>query len=42
MKRRLYAIPTILVAAFALYLIGCNSASDEKKNKPVQLLKQRQ
>ena len=33
MKRRLYAIPTILVAAFALYLIGCNSASDEKKEQ---------
>jgi mono/diheme cytochrome c family protein len=31
MRRRLYTISTILVAGFALYLIGCNSASDEKK-----------
>jgi mono/diheme cytochrome c family protein len=31
MRRRLYTISTILVAGFSLYLIGCNSASDEKK-----------
>jgi len=33
MRRRLYAISTILVAGFAFYLIGCNSASDEKKEQ---------
>ena len=33
MRRRLYTISTILVAGFALYLIGCNSASDEKKEE---------
>ena len=42
MRTRLYAIPTILVAGFALYLIGCNPASDEKKEQPAQLLKQKQ
>jgi hypothetical protein len=33
MRRRLYAISTILVTGFAFYLIGCNSASDEKKEQ---------
>jgi hypothetical protein len=33
MRRRLYTISTILVAGFAFYLIGCNSASDEKKEQ---------
>src|SRR5262245_14837331 len=33
MRKRLYAISTILVAGFVLYLIGCNSASDEKKEQ---------
>jgi hypothetical protein len=31
MRRRLYAFPTILTAGFIFYLIGCNSASDDKK-----------
>jgi mono/diheme cytochrome c family protein len=33
MRRRLYTISTILIAGFAFYLIGCNSASDEKKEQ---------
>jgi len=33
MRRRLYAISTILVTGFAFYLTGCNSASDEKKEQ---------
>jgi len=33
MRRRLYTISTILVGGFAFYLIGCNSASDEKKEQ---------
>jgi mono/diheme cytochrome c family protein len=33
MRRRLYAISTILIGGFTFYLIGCNSASDEKKEQ---------
>jgi len=33
MRRRLYAISTMLIASFAFYLFGCNSASDEKKEE---------
>jgi mono/diheme cytochrome c family protein len=33
MRGRLYAISTILVAGFAFYLIGCNSAAEGKKEQ---------
>lgn len=33
MRKRLYAISTVLLASFAFYLFGCNSASDEKKEE---------
>jgi mono/diheme cytochrome c family protein len=33
MRRRLYAISTILIGGFTFYLTGCNSASDEKKEQ---------
>jgi len=33
MRRPFYAISTILAGAFGFYLIGCNSASNEKKEQ---------
>ena len=33
MRRLLYAISTILVVGSVFYLVGCNSASDEKKEQ---------